>query len=116
VTQILCIDDHRATALSLAIIFRGAGYCCITASNFRQAEHAFSTEHIDLVIVNHGLPGVDGAALARHLKNIRPITVLMLSGNPDLTIKPDSVDLLLPKPIHPQELLDAVSRILAKSE
>jgi DNA-binding response OmpR family regulator len=113
IQKILCIDDHRATALTLAMIFRGAGYCCITAANFEQAVHAFSTEHIDLVIVDHGLPGVNGNELAAHLKKIRPVQVLMLSGSPDLHSKPASVDLLLPKPIAPEELLKAVAHLLA---
>jgi two-component system KDP operon response regulator KdpE len=111
--KILCIDDHRATVLTLAMIFRGAGYCCTTAENFDQAEYAFSADPVDLVIVDHGLPGVNGTALAAHLKNIRPVLVLMLSGSPDLHIKPDSVDLLLPKPIAPEALLKAVAGLLA---
>ena len=71
--KILCIDDHRATVTYFAQVFRGAGYCCIAAENFDQAEHAFSTENIDLVVVDHGLPGVNGAELAAHLKKIRPV-------------------------------------------
>jgi DNA-binding response OmpR family regulator len=110
--NILCIDDHHATLVTLGMLFKSAGYTCISASDFQQAEYAFSTEHIDLVIVDHGLPGVDGTALAAHLKNIRPVTILMLSGSPDLHRKPDSVDLLLPKPIAPEELLKTVAQLL----
>jgi DNA-binding response OmpR family regulator len=111
--KLLCIDDHRATVLTLAMVFRGAGYCCTTAESFEQAEYAFSHEAVDLVIVDHGLPGVNGAELAAHLKKIRPVQVLMLSGSPDLHSKPDSVDLLLPKPIAPEALLKAVAGLLA---
>src|SRR6266498_5944891 len=114
--KILCIDDHRGTLITLTMVFRGAGYCCISAENFAQAEHAFSTESIDLVIVDHGLPGVNGSELAAHLKNIRPVSVLMLSGSPDLHSKPDSVDLLLAKPIAPEELLSAVANLLSITE
>jgi DNA-binding response OmpR family regulator len=111
--KILCIDDHRATLVTLAMIFRRAGYCCITAETFEQAQHIFSTETMDLVIVDHGLPGINGSELAAHLKKIRPVIVLMLSGSPDLHSKPASVDLLLPKPIAPEELLKAVAHLLA---
>ena len=110
--RILLIDDHRSTLHTLALVLRAAGYQCSTAENFSHAEHAFSTESIDLVIVDHGLPGVNGSELAAHLKNIQPVRVVMLSGNPDLDGKPDSVDLLLPKPIDPKELLKAVAGML----
>lgn len=48
---------------------------------------------------------MDGAILATLLKNIRPVQILMLTGNTGLTVKPTSVDLLLPKPQEPEALL-----------
>lgn len=109
---ILCVDDHAATLLTLALVFKSAGYACLTASNFEDAERAFAAEHIDLMVVDHGLPEMDGAALAARLKGIRAVSVLMLSGSVELAEKPGSVDLLLPKPQAPQELLDAVAELL----
>ena len=109
---ILCVDDHSPTLLTLSLVFQSAGYVCLTASNFEESKRAFAAEHIDLVVVDHGLPGINGTAIAAHLKNIRAVTVLMLSGSVELGEKPESVDLLLPKPVAPQELLDAVARLL----
>jgi DNA-binding response OmpR family regulator len=47
---------------------------------------------VDLVIVDHSLPGITGSELAKRLKEIKNVSVLMLSGNADLLEKPDSVD------------------------
>jgi two-component system, OmpR family, KDP operon response regulator KdpE len=109
---ILCIDDHQATLVTLSLIFRGAGYCCITATNFEQAERAFAADPIDLVVLDHGLPGVNGTSIATHLKKIREVAVLMLTGSSELMTKPDSVDVLLPKPQPPPALLEAVAKLL----
>jgi hypothetical protein len=54
------------------------------------------------------------AAIAAHLKKIRPVAVLALSGSTELTAAPKSVDLLLPKPQEPEELLKAVGVPLAQ--
>jgi two-component system phosphate regulon response regulator OmpR len=115
VRKILLIDDHKATLFSLGTILRNAGYCCITASKFEEAERAFAADHIDLVVVDHGLPGTSGASLSRHLKNIRPVPILMLSGNVELGAKPDCVDVLLPKPQAPDVLLETIERLLERS-
>jgi two-component system, OmpR family, KDP operon response regulator KdpE len=112
---ILCVDDHPATLQSLSLIFRSVGYCCIAASNFEEAERAFAANHIDLVVLDHGLPGIDGSSLAVHLKRIRPVTVLMLSGSVELTDTPESVDLLLPKPQAPDALLAAIATLIPNS-
>jgi DNA-binding response OmpR family regulator len=109
---ILCVDDHHATLLSLSLILQAQGYRCITAENADEADRSFAAEHIDLVIVDYGLPDVDGATLATQLKSKRPTKVLMLSGNAELNEKPESVDMLLPKPQHPTGLIAAVSSLL----
>jgi DNA-binding response OmpR family regulator len=61
-----------------------------------------------MVIVDHGLPGVTGADLAKRLKETRDVLVLMLSGKAELLKKPESVDVLLPKPISVPTLLTEI--------
>jgi DNA-binding response OmpR family regulator len=58
--------------------------------------------------VDHGLPGVTGAELAKRLKEAKDVLVLMLSGNTELLEKPESVDVLLPKPISVPTLLTEI--------
>jgi hypothetical protein len=38
----------------------------------------------------------------------------MLSGNPDLAGKPESVDILLPQPQEPEALLNTIAELLAR--
>jgi DNA-binding response OmpR family regulator len=113
---ILLVDDHRGTLLTLSLVLRSAGYRCLTASNYDEAEQTFRINPIDLVILDHGLPGISGTDLAAHLKTIRPVAILMLSGNPDLAGKPESVDILLPKPQEPEALLNTIAELLGRQQ
>jgi DNA-binding response OmpR family regulator len=116
INTILLVDDHRGTLITLSLVLRNAGYRCVTASNHDEAVQAFRANLVDLVILDHGLPGISGTDLAAHLKTVRPVAILMLSGNPDLAGKPESVDILLPKPQEPEALLNTMAELLARQQ
>jgi DNA-binding response OmpR family regulator len=110
---ILVVDDHIATLETLCLILQGHQFNVLTANNALQAEEQFASVVVDLVIVDHGLPGKSGAELAHQFKSIRRVLVIMLSGNPELLAKPDCVDLLLAKPISVPNLLFEIDGLLA---
>jgi DNA-binding response OmpR family regulator len=109
---VLCIDDHPATLVTLQLLIRADGYICMTAATLQESEAVCSAFKMDVIILDHGLPGINGSELACRLKSLRPVPVVMLSGNPELEGKPDSVDLLLAKPQYPPDLLAAVKGII----
>ena len=111
---ILVIDDHVATLETICLILQGRGYITLPAVNADQAQEHFFGNKVDLVIVDHGLPGVTGAQLAKRLKEIKSVFVLMLTGNSELLEKPDSVDVLLPKPIPVSTLLAEIEGLFAR--
>lgn len=112
--SILVIDDHVATRETICLILRSRGYIALPAANADQAQEHFFGNNVDLVIVDHGLPGVTGAQLAKSLKEIKSVFVLMLSGNSELLQKPDSIDVLLPKPIAVPILLAEIEGLFAR--
>jgi CheY-like chemotaxis protein len=109
----LVIDDHAPTVSTLCLILNGKGYRAFGALNADEAEQQFREHAIDLLLVDHGLQGVSGGELAARLLAIRPVLVLMLSGNPELKTTPTHVDLLLPKPQPVPELLAVIERLLS---
>jgi len=109
---ILLIDDEISILQTLSTILKGHGYRVIVAKDAPRAEEQFVGHAVDLVIVDHGLPGVTGSELAKILKKIKCVTVLMLSGNPELLGKPEAVDALLPKPSSVPDLLAEIERLL----
>ena len=97
----------------MCLILNAHGYRAIGSQDAAEAQQKFREHPIDMVIVDHGLPGISGGDLAALLKRERNVLVLMLTGNPELTGKPDAVDLLLPKPQAIPELLAAIEQLFA---
>lgn len=110
---VLVIDDHIPTLTTLCMILKANGYKTLNASDAEHAKRQFRDCPVDMVLVDHGLPGITGTELARDLKAVRNVLVIMLSGNPELRDKPDEVDLLLPKPQLVPELLAAMEKLFA---
>jgi DNA-binding response OmpR family regulator len=108
---VLVIDDHFVTLETICLILKKEGYKVFAAKNSQEAQEHFLGNEVDLVIVDHGLPGITGSELARRLKEIKRVSVLMLSGNTDLLEKPQSVDALLPKPVSVHILLAEINRL-----
>ena len=112
---ILVIDDHLVTLETICLILKKQGYKIFAAKNAQEAQEHFFGNEVDLVIVDHGLPGVSGSELAKRLKEIKNVAVLMLSGNSDLLEKPLSVDALLPKPVSVPILLAEIKRLTSRT-
>ena len=108
---ILVIDDHLVTLETICLILKKQGYRTFAAKNAQEAQEHFFANKVDLVIVDHGLPGISGSDLAKRLKEIKNVSVLMLSGNSDLLEKPESVDVFLPKPVSVPILLAEIKRL-----
>src|SRR5262249_28850764 len=66
---ILVVDDNRDSADSLAMLLRLGGHDVRTAHDGRQALVVAATYRPDLVLLDIGLPGMDGFTVARHLRS-----------------------------------------------
>ncbi len=111
---VLCIDDHPGTLQTLSLLLQFAGYNCLSAAAADEALAVFAEKTVDVVIVDQRLPGVPGDKLARQLKAIRDVRVMMLTGDTLLEEIPPCVDLLQHKPCPPQEFLDAVASLVSR--
>jgi len=109
---ILVIDDYLPNLSTLSLILTASGYRTLEAENAEQAEQKFRDNLVDVVLVDHGLPGMNGSEVAQHLKLIRKVLVVMLTGNPELKGVPESVDLLLTKPQEIPALLESLDRLI----
>ncbi len=112
---ILVVDDDVIILQTLSMILKGCGYHVLGASNYLDAEKQFSGNAVDLVILDHGLPGLTGSALAKQFKEIKNVLILMLTGNAELLAKPDAVDVLLPKPSNVPSLLAEIDGLFARA-
>jgi DNA-binding NtrC family response regulator len=115
-SKILIVDDDRSIrkGLSLALSDR---YCIITAKNGVEALALFPNERPDIVLLDVGLPELDGVEVLKRLAGNSPdVTVIMVTAVEDVktvvnAIKLGAYDYLV-KPIDSQELLLTIQHAL----
>ena len=91
------------------------GYRVITADNGEEAlEQLAKAEHIDLLISDVVMPGMDGPTVVREARKSRPdLKILFMSGYAEEQLR-NSIDIenvnFLPKPFSVTELAEAARR------
>ena len=68
--RILVVDDNADAANSLAMLLRVNGHDVVTAYDGEQASDATERSRFDVVLLDIGLPKLDGYAVARHVRSL----------------------------------------------
>lgn len=113
---LLIVDDSADTRDMYATYFRGRGYSAFTAADGREALVFAHDCGADLILLDLGLPDVDGWELARRLRGepaTRHIPIIAVSAHAELSARMRAmsagVDLFVPKPVTPADLLERVA-------
>ncbi|WP_088318018.1 response regulator [Kineosporia sp. R_H_3] len=108
-TKVLVVDDEPALRRTLAILLRARGYEVVSAADGRGGLAAVPAEHPDVVVLDLGLPDVDGVDVVRSLRGWSPVPILVLSGRLDARQKVAALDAgaddYVTKPFDVEELL-----------
>jgi PAS domain S-box-containing protein len=80
--RILVVDDNRDSADSLSLLLGLEGYSAHAVYDGDQAVAAFAQHPADAVVLDIGLPGMDGYEVAERLRVMRPdgLTLIALTG------------------------------------
>jgi CheY-like chemotaxis protein len=115
---VLCVDDEEFQLRMRKRLFEWAGYRVLAAESAKEAFAIFLCNHIDAVVMDYWLSGIEGngTALAEKIKRHRPKTpILMLSGFGALPGENAIVDLWLTKgKIEPRQLVAEVQRLIER--
>jgi CheY-like chemotaxis protein len=119
--RILVVDDNRTLRLLISQALEHAGYVAIGADSAETALEVARTDPPDLLLVDQVMPGMSGAELIRSVRadpTLRTRTVIGFSGvsNAAEELLRAGADLALQKPLHEEELLGQVRRMLAAGE
>lgn len=81
--HVLVVDDEPDVRLVVQRYFETNGFRVSGAGDGASARSALERDSIDLVLLDIGLPGEDGLALARHLREHWQGAVIIVSGHGD---------------------------------
>jgi two-component system KDP operon response regulator KdpE len=109
VTRVLIVDDEPAILKALAINLRARRYEVFTAPNGTEALSVAAAHPPDIVILDLGLPDLDGTEVIGGLRGWTSVPILVLSGRSDSSDKVEALDAgaddYVTKPFGMDELL-----------
>lgn len=118
-SQILIVDDDEGITALLREYLARFGFDAHVACDGLVMREQLAAHHIDLVVLDLMLPGEDGLALARDLRERSQIPIIMLTArsNPyDRVLGLESgADDYISKPFEPRELVARVQTVLRRA-
>jgi DNA-binding response OmpR family regulator len=118
-TVLIVEDDHNIGALVARYLERD-GYRVLWVRSGEDAMVELRRQHVSLIVLDVGLPGMDGFEVCRRVRAASPVPVIMLTARDE---EPDRVlglelgaDDYVPKPFSPRELVARVKAVLRRVE
>jgi two-component system alkaline phosphatase synthesis response regulator PhoP len=118
VRTILVVDDEPAIVRLVRDYLEHGGFAVVTASDGPGALEVARRSRPDLVILDLGLPGLDGLDVTRALRRDGAVPIVMLSARGDESDKLVGLELgaddYVTKPFSPKELVARVRAVLRR--
>lgn len=116
---ILIVDDEPKIVKTVKAYLESAGFRVATAGDGQLALTVFRHEKPALVVLDLGLPGLDGLDVARTLRRESNVPIIMLTARVDETDKLIGLELgaddYVSKPFSPRELVARVRAVLRRT-
>ena len=107
--RILVVEDDAQIRKFITYCLKNNNYDYITASNGQDALRKVAIDNIDLVLLDLGLPDIDGVDIIQELRSFSDIPIIVVSARDKDTDKADVLDLgaddYLTKPFSTTELI-----------
>jgi two-component system, OmpR family, KDP operon response regulator KdpE len=90
--RILIADDDPQILRALKVTLRARGYDIVTADDGAEALEMAAAHHPDLVMLDLGMPRLDGVEVIEGLRGWTQVPILVVSGRTDASDKVDALD------------------------
>ena len=118
-TRVLVVDDEPQILSALRINLQARDYEVVTAGTGHDALRAARDTSTDLVILDLGLPDMDGVDVVRSLRSWTAVPILILSGRLNAHAKVEALDAgaddYVTKPFNVDELFARVRAVTRRS-
>jgi len=118
--KILVVDDEPKIIQLTQDYLENAGFSVISAGDGERALSIIQVEKPDLVVLDLGLPGMDGLDVCRSIRKTSNLPIIMLTARDEETDKLVGLELgaddYITKPFSPKELVARVRSVLRRSE
>jgi len=117
---ILVVDDEPKIAQLARDYLERAGFSVVTAGDGRSALQQIRARRPDLLVLDLGLPEIDGLEVTRAIRESSGIPIVMLTARDDELDKLLGLELgaddYMTKPFSPRELVARVRAVLRRTE
>ena len=117
---ILIVDDHLEIVRTLVMNFKARGYRTLSAGDARTASALVAESNPDAMILDLGLPDMDGSDLIVKIRSWSNLPILVLSGRTELDRKlgalKSGADDYISKPFEIDEVIARVEAVLRRSK
>ena len=119
-THIMVLDDDPDICTMIKMVLEYHGFIAIDADNEEKANSILASNHIDLIIMDMLLSGVDGTDVCRRLKGDperNTIPILMFSAHPTAreNCLAAGADDFIPKPFEMNDLIGKVNFFIERN-
>jgi DNA-binding response OmpR family regulator len=118
-TRILVVDDEPQIRRALSLNLGARGYEVFEAATGEQGIQVAATEHPDVVLLDLGLPGMDGVLVIQALRGWTTMPIIVLTVRDDERSKVQALDAgaddYVTKPFGMAELLARVRAVLRRT-
>jgi two-component system KDP operon response regulator KdpE len=119
-SRILIVDDEPNIIATVAPLLRTRGYDVLSAMNGRAALETVDRDKPDLIVLDLGLPDIDGVEVCRQVRKTQSVPILVLSARGAEGDKVRALDAgaddYVTKPFGTEELLARIRVALRRVE
>ncbi len=117
--KILVVDDESKIVKLVRSYLEQSGFSVVEAGDGQTALIQFRREKPDLIVLDLGLPGIDGLEVARAIRRERNTPIIMLTARIEDTDKIVGLELgaddYITKPFNPREVVARVRAVLRRA-
>ena len=111
---VLCVDDEAIGLRVRKIMLESHGFNVLTANSGQQGLALFDENHVDLVVLDYYMPGLNGGDVAAELRKRKPqVPIIFLSAY--FSLPPAALELanaFITKGDPPDILIDKIEQLL----